>query len=65
MVEFFVNKILSSNLNEFTIDDVPELWREQVKLELEKIKTKEGSESYELYTGVFESSITDNATALF
>ena len=50
MVEFFVNKILSSNLNEFTIDDVPELWREQVKLELEKIKTKEGSESDELYT---------------
>ena len=50
MVEFFVNKILSSNLNEFTIDNVPELWREQVKLELEKIKTKEGSEMNELYT---------------
>ena len=50
MVEFFVNKILSSNLNEFAIDDVPELWREQVKLELEKIKTKEGSEMNELYT---------------
>ena len=49
MVEFFVNKILSSNLNEFTIDNVPELWREQVKLELEKIKTKEGSEMNELY----------------
>ena len=50
MIEFFVNKILSSNLNEFTIDDVPELWREQVKVELEKIKTKEGSELDELYT---------------
>lgn len=50
MVEFFVNKILSSNLNEFTIDNVPELWREQVKLELEKIKTKEGSGPDELYT---------------
>ena len=50
MIEFFVNKILSSNLNEFTIDDVPELWREQVKLELEKIKNKEGSEMNELYT---------------
>ena len=49
MVEFFVNKILSSNLNEFTIDDVPELWREQVKVELEKLKNKEGSEMNELY----------------
>ena len=65
MVEFFVNKILSSNLNEFTIDDVPELWREKVKWELEKIKTKKGSEMNELYAWVFESSITDNATALF
>ena len=49
MIEFFMNKILSSNLNEFTIDDVPELWREQVKVELEKIKTKEGSDADDLY----------------
>ena len=40
MVEFFVNKILSSNLNKFTIDEVPEVGREQVKIELEKIKNK-------------------------
>ena len=51
MVEFFLNKILSPNPNErITIDDVPELWREQVKTELEKLKNKEGSEMNELYT---------------
>lgn len=51
MIEFFVNKILSSNPNErITIDDVPELWREQVKAELEKLKNEKGSEMNELYT---------------
>lgn len=33
MVAFYINKI---NDGEITIDEVPKLWREKVRLELEK-----------------------------